>query len=84
MNFNRVKTWCAVTFMKQLASVVTLIFLLKTLIWNKIMFPTLNLLNFAELVENELMKSISTKFLPIFFFLSNFSQLIGEILRTCN
>ena len=36
-----------------------LIFLAKTLIWNKIMFPTSNLLNLAELVLNETMKSIS-------------------------
>ena len=41
------------------ASVVFLIFLPKTLIWNKIKFSASNLLNFAELVENELMKSIS-------------------------
>ena len=78
MNFNRVKIWCAVTFTKNLASVVILIFLLKTLIWNKIMFPALNSLNFAELVENELMKSISTKFLPIFFFLFNFGSLLEK------
>ena len=43
----------AVTFMKYLASVVSLIFLTKTLIWNKITFPASNLQNFAELVENE-------------------------------
>ena len=44
--------------MKYLASVVSLIFLAKTLIWSKINFPTLNLMNLAELVENEPMKSI--------------------------
>ena len=48
----------SVTFRKYLASVVFLIFLAKTLIWNKIAFPALNLLNFAELVVNEPMKSI--------------------------
>ena len=45
--------------MKYLASVVSLIFLPKTLIWNKITFPASKSLSFAELVENELMKSIS-------------------------
>ena len=46
--------------MKYLASVVSLIFP-KTLIWNKITFPASNSLNFEEMVENELMKSISKK-----------------------
>ena len=59
MTFNRVKLGRAVTFMKYFASVASLIFLPKTLIRNKITFPTLNTLNFAELVENELIKSIS-------------------------
>ena len=59
MTLNRVKLGRAVTFMKYLASVVLLIFLQKTLIWNKITIPASNLLNFAELVENELMNSIS-------------------------
>ena len=58
MTLNRLKLGRAVTFMKYLASVVSLIFLAKTLIWNKINFPTLNLMNLAELVENEPMKSI--------------------------
>ena len=58
MNFNSAKVGRAVTFMKYLASVVSLIFLEKTLIWNKFTFPTSNLLNFADLVENELLKSI--------------------------
>ena len=84
MTLNRVKLGRAVTFMKYLASVVTLIFLSKTLIWNKIMFPASNSLNFAELVENELMKNISKKFLPIFLFLSNLSLLTVKILRACN
>ena len=58
MNLNRVKLERIVIFMKYLASVVSLIFLPKTLIWNQITFPASNLLNFAELVKNELMKSI--------------------------
>ena len=59
MTLNRVKLGHAVTFMKQLASVVSLIYLPKSLVRNKITFPESNKLNFAELVENVLMKSIS-------------------------
>ena len=59
MTLNRVKLGHAVTFMKQLASVVSLIYLPKSLVWNKITFPESNKSNFAELVENVLMKSIS-------------------------
>ena len=51
----------AVTFMKYLASVVSFLFLAKTLIWNKIIFPALNWLNLAELVVNEPMMSIYKK-----------------------
>ena len=53
MTVNHLKLGRAVTFMKYLASAVFLILLAKNLIWNKINFPTLNLLNLAELVENE-------------------------------
>ena len=42
MTFNCVKLWRAVTIMKHLASVVSLIFLAKTSIWNKITFPASN------------------------------------------
>ena len=52
MTLNCVKLGRAVSFMKYFASVVSLIFLPETLIWNKITFPESNLLNFAELVEN--------------------------------
>ena len=58
MALNRVKIERAFTFMKHLAGVVSLIFIPKTLIWNKITCPSSVLLNFTELVENELMKSI--------------------------
>ena len=61
MTVNRLKLGRAVSCMKYLASVVSLIFLVKTLIWNKINFPTLNLMNIAELVENEPMNSIYQK-----------------------
>ena len=70
MTLNRVKLGCAVTFMKYLASVVSLIFLPKTLIWNKITFPASNLLNFAELVENEPLKSIYKKIYQYSYFYS--------------
>ena len=80
MTLNRLKLGRTVTFMKYLASVVSFIFLPKTLTWNKITFPTSTLLNFAELVENELIKSISKKF-SNFLFLSNLLLLIVSILR---
>ena len=68
MTFNRLKLGRAVTFMKHLPNVVSLIFLPNTLIWNKITFPASDSLKFAELVENELMKSISKIFYPYSFF----------------
>ena len=58
MTLNRVKLGCAVTFMKYFPSVVSLIFLPKILIWNKITFPASNLLNFAELLKNELISAV--------------------------
>ena len=61
MTLNWVKLGHAVTFMKYFASVFSLIFLPKTLIWNKSTFPASYSLHFAELVENELKKSISKK-----------------------
>ena len=84
MTPNRVKLGCAVTFMKYLASVVSIIFLLKTLIWNKIAFSASNSLNFEELVRNELVKSISKKSLSMSLFLANISLLIIKILRAYN
>ena len=73
MTFNRVKLGCAFTLMKYLANAVSLIFLRKTLIWNKIMCPASNSVNFALLVQNQLMKSISKIFTNIQFYI----QLIG-------
>ena len=61
MTLNCIELGRAVTFMKYLASVVYLIFLAKTLIWNKITFPASNLLNFVEQVKNEPLKSIYKK-----------------------
>ena len=68
MTLNRVKLGPAVILTKYFASVVSLIILPKTLIWNKITFPALNSLNIAELVKNELMKSISKNFYQYSFF----------------
>ena len=61
MTLNHVKLGHAVTFMKYLTSVVSLAFLAKALIWNKITSSSSNLLNFAELVENEPLKSTYKK-----------------------
>ena len=61
MTLNRIKLGRSVTFMKYFASVVSLIFLPRTLIWNKITFSASNLLNLTEPVENELMKRIFEK-----------------------
>ena len=81
MTLNRVKLGRAVIFMKYFASAVSLISLAKTLISNKITFPTPNLQNFAELVGNEPLKNIYKKILPIFFFLSDLSLLNEKISR---
>ena len=72
----------AVTFMNYLASVVSVVFLPKILIWNKIMFRLSASLNLAELVVNELTKNISKKcsfFYRIFLFPSDLSLLIVKI-----
>ena len=69
MTPNRVKLVRAVAFMKYLADVVSLIFLPKALIWNNMTFRLSNLLNLAELVVNELTKSISKKITNIPFFI---------------
>ena len=68
MTPNRVKLGRAVTLMKYLASVVSLIFLPKTLIWNKTTFPTSNSLNFAELMEIKLVKEYFQKKITIVSF----------------
>ena len=65
MTLNRVKLGRAFTFVKYFSSLVSLIFLPKTLNWNKITFLTSNSLNLAELVVNGLMKSFAF-FYPIY------------------
>ena len=67
MTLNRVKLGLVFTFMKYFASVVSLIFLEKTLIWNKIKFPGSNLLNHTEIVVNESIRSIYKKCTNILF-----------------
>ena len=67
MTVNSVKLGRAVIFMKYIGNIVSFIFLPKPLIWNQITFPTSNSLNLADLVENELIKSISKKFTNIPF-----------------
>ena len=57
MSLNFLKLGRAVTFMKDLANVVLLIFLPKTLVWSHVPES----LNFAELVVNELMKIMYKK-----------------------
>ena len=73
----------AVTFMKYLTSVVSLIFLTKSLIWNKITFWLLNLLNLAVNESWWLMnlQRVSLKKVANIFFLSSISLLIVKILR---
>ena len=61
----------AVTFMKYVTSVVTLIFLKKNVIWNEITFSASNSLNHAELMVNELMNSISKRFTDVLFFITD-------------
>ena len=85
MTLNRLKLGRAVTFMKYLASLVSLIFLVKTLIWNKINFPTSNLLNLSDMVKNEFMKSLFLlKNLPKSLFLFDLSLLNLKISRASN
>ena len=61
MTLNHVKLRHAVAFMKYLAKVISLIFLPKNLIWNKITLPASSSLNFAKPVKNELIKSITKR-----------------------
>ena len=76
MSLNSVKLGRAVTFMKYLAGIVSLIFLAKTLIWNKMRFPESNSLNLAQLVVNDPMKSIYNKFYQYSFFYSIYYYLM--------
>ena len=59
MTLKRVNLGRTVAFIKYLASVDSLTFPPKTLIFNKFTFPLSDLLNLAEPVVNELTKSIS-------------------------
>ena len=81
MTLNRLKLGRTVTFMRYRAGIVSLIFLPKTLNWNKITFLASNSLNLEELVLNELMKK---KKLPVLLFLSDLPLLNVNISRTYN
>ena len=81
MTLNRVKLGRTVTFMRYRAGIVSLIFLPKTLNWNKITFLASDSLNLEELVLNELMKK---KKLPVLLFLSDLPLLNVNISRTYN
>ena len=70
MSFNRLKLGRAVTFIKYIASVVSLIFLALTLIWNKITFPASDTLNLAQLVVDKPVNSIYKKSYQYSFFCS--------------
>ena len=70
MTLNRVKLGRAVTFVKYLAKAVSLIYLAKTLFWNKIKLPASNSLNLAKLVVNNPIKSIYKKIYHDSFFYS--------------
>ena len=59
--------------MKYLADVVSLIFLPKTLIWNKITFRISNSMKFGELMVNEFAESVYKKELLVFLFPSDLS-----------
>ena len=65
MTPNCVKLGRRVTFMKHLAGVVSLIFLAKTLIWNKITLLASNMLNIAGLIEDKSLKSTTINFANI-------------------
>ena len=79
MTLNRVKLRCAVTFIEYLASAVTLIFLAKALIWNKITFWLINSLNLVELMVNELRKCISKKITNIPFSIRFFTDYCKDL-----
>ena len=84
MTLNRVKLGRAVTFKKYLASVVSLIFLPETSIWNKTTFPAANSLNLTELNVNDLMRSITKKISNIPFSIPDLSLLNVKISKTYN
>ena len=77
MPLNWPKVVRTVTFLKYLAGAVSLIFLQKSLIWNKMTFSASNLLNSAY---EEYLQNIS----PIFLFLSNLLLLVAKSLSLKN
>ena len=69
IRYARVKLGHAVTFLKWIASIISL----KISIWNKIALLVSNLLNFPKLVVNVLRKEYLQNCLTIFLFLSELS-----------
>ena len=67
MSINHLKLGRAATFMKYLANGVSLTFLPKSSIWNKITFSASHSLTLAVIVVYELMKSFSIKITNIPF-----------------
>ena len=80
MTLNRVKLGRAVPFMKYLASVVSLIFLAKTLISNKITFPAPNLQNFANSSDDKILSSLIEKAWCTCTFLNHFREANEQLL----
>ena len=73
-----------VTFMKYLASIVSLIFQAKTLIWNKITFPALKFVEFCRAGKKWASEEYLQKNLTIFVFLFDLSLLNVKISKAYN
>ena len=78
MTYDQEKSGLAITFVKYFTSAVSLMFLTKSLIWNKITFQLSNSLNPAELLVNELTR-VYPENLLIFLFPFDLSMLIIKI-----
>ena len=79
--FNRLKLGRPVAFMKYLASVVSLISLPKTLIWNEIAFSGIRFAEFFRAGGRLVYEGYLQKLLEIFFLLFSLSLLIVKVLR---
>ena len=81
MTLNRVKLVRTVTFLTYLASAAFLIFLAKTLIWDKITFPSSNSLRICSAGGKQAYEVYLQKKLPTFLFLFNLSLVNVKISR---
>ena len=59
MVLNNIKLERTVILIKYITTIVSLLFILKTLTWDKIVLPASNLLNLLELMGIELKKTFS-------------------------